>query len=268
MMLSQRSHRIARMGNKRRHADGNWWTRSTGGMVHWLAVAVVVAGVVSISIAYVNSPRNTAPAEATTPAPVEVLPSPTASMEPKVAAFLGDSYSPAMGQAIADYNFAAIMSKRLGWEAIPFGQGGTGYTNPGQAEEGDSVFADRVDAVIAAAPDVVIVQGSTNDRDYDATLKAAGGLLASLRAGLPDATIIAVGPLLTPTLGAAAVEPTRDAVRDAATAAGIPFVDPLQEEWLSGDDSLFVADGIHPSGTGQAEIAKRLTAAVQAIQAS
>lgn len=91
------------------------------------------------------------------------------------------------------------------------------------------------------------MQGSTNDRDYDATFEAANRLLAALRAELPAATIIAVGPLLTPRLGAAAVESTRDAVRDAASAIGLPFEDPLQDVWLAGEESLKVADGIHLS---------------------
>jgi lysophospholipase L1-like esterase len=244
---------------------------STGGMQHWLAVTVVaVLALVTGGVYLSTMSRDTddVAVAAYTPPPA-TTPSPSATPEANpVAAFLGDSFAPAMGQPIADYNYAAILSKRLGWEPVAFGQGGTGYTNPGQADEGDSIFADRVDAIVAASPSVVIVQGSTNDRNYDRTLAAATEVFSRLRGALPDAKIIAVGPLLTPTLGAEAVTPARNAVRDAASKTSVPFIDPLEDKWLSQDRSLFVDDGVHPSGTGQAEIAAQLAKAVQPLLAS
>lgn len=256
------------MGNRRR-GQSLGSRMPIGGWIAIAAMTLVVAACAIAVPAYnarVNGPSDEARAPLAAVTPTQTASS--APAEKPVAAFLGDSFSPAMGQPITEYNYAARLSAQMGWEPLAFGQGGTGYVNPGQADEGDSIFADRVDAIVAASPAVVIVQGSTNDRDYDSTRDAAAEVFTRLRDGLPDAKIIAVGPLLTPTLGADAVTPARDAVRDAASETGVPFIDPLDGKWLDQDRSLFVDDGIHPSGTGQAEIAAQLAKAVQPLLAS
>jgi lysophospholipase L1-like esterase len=238
-------------------------------MPHWAlvaAVTVVLAIAIPTAVNVASAPE---PAEATAPRPV-----PTYSFAPqadesestrKVVAVLGDSFAPAEGQPLADYNFTAVAASQLGWgEVLPFGQGGTGYTNPGQADEGDTVYGDRVERVIAASPDVVIVQGGTNDRDYQSTRDAAGSVFAQLKAGLPQAQIVAMGPLATGTLDEATMTPARDAIRDAAAAEGIEFIDPLDGGWLGRDASLFV-DGVHPNAEGQRQIADLFVRAMRDV---
>jgi hypothetical protein len=47
----------------------------------------------------------------------------------------------------------------------------------------------------------------------------------------------------------------RDAVRDAAVAAGVTFVDPLVEEWFTGGVGLIADDGVSPNDAGHAYLA-------------
>lgn len=229
----------------------------------WQLVGVGTLAVVTAVLVSVALQPAQAPASAQTPRSVSSAPQETAEPPAETArvAMLGDSYSPPMGQAIPDYHFASILAPRLSWEVLSFGLGGTGYTNPGQANEGDDVYLARVPAIIAASPTMVIVQGSVNDGDYETTRDAALEVFAALQAGLPGVPIIAIGPSLTPSLGDS-VTVARDAVRDAASESGVRFIDPIEDEWLVGNPDWFVDDGVHPSGTGQTELARRLQEAL------
>lgn len=256
---------------KKRHPSaGGFWTTEYGGMPMWGVAAslVVILGLGSIALVS-SSQRVQVDYSSPRPNPIfsfhDETPTPTA--EPVTVAILGDSFSPPIGQPVPGYSYAAPLASEFGWRIVPFGQGGTGYTNPGQAAEGDDVFAMRVPAIIAAAPSIVIVQGSTNDSDYDETYAAASAVYAQLRGGLPDAKIIVVGPLVTPALGPDVVGASRDAVRDAATDQGLAFIDPIELGWLGRDATLFVEDGVHPTTEGQAQIAELLRTALTPIVA-
>jgi lysophospholipase L1-like esterase len=181
---------------------------------------------------------------------------PTTAAARKVAV-IGDSYAAPVGVDPKD-NYVGLFSDRLGWEPVSFGQGGTGYTNAGDQSQGKSVFLARVPAVIAAKPDVVIVQGSTNDHGAATeTQAAAQAVYAALRKGLPKATIVAVGPLSPPDSVPAEIAQTRAGLVAATRAAGVKFIDPTAEKWLQPTDGLFV-DGFHPNLKGHQIIAKTL----------
>lgn len=266
-----RSRRIARMGHRgrrrRRSSSDAWWKRQYGGMPTWGLIAAAGAIVAISLVAIPAALQLQRPAEASGPRPVptftfESRGEPSATPRPTVA-FLGDSYSPAQDLPLQDYNFGVIAAKSLGWgEVLPFGRGGTGFTNPGQAEENDDVYATRVPAIIEAKPNIVVIQGGTNDREYDATRQAADELLRDLRDGLPEAQLLVVGPLTTPVLDLDTMAPVRDALRDAASAQDVPFIDPIEENWLELDDSRFV-DGVHPTGEAQQVLADLFTDAAR-----
>ena len=189
-------------------------------------------------------------------------PSPSRTGRP-VAAFLGDSLTGEAGDVVAADDYVAFTARALGWSAVPFGQGGTGYANAGDAA-GEAAYADRVDEVAAAQPDVVVVQGSTNDFvPPDEVRAAAERTFAALHRALPDARVVAVGPLVTPDADPATVERTRDALAEAAAAQDVLLVDPVVGGWLQPTDGLY-ADGYHPNLQGHAELARRLVAALRA----
>ena len=122
-----------------------------------------------------------------------------------------------------------------------------------------------------ADPDLIIVQGSINDRrlpaaGYRAAVDAAWDALSKT---YPRAQIVILGP-------APQVLPVESATaridRDLAAAAaerGWWYISPLQEEWITSDDYLDIIDtgaGNNPPSTaGHRYLAERLAEAVAAL---
>jgi hypothetical protein len=181
---------------------------------------------------------------------------PTAKVGPKFAIY-GDSYVEATGATNNLLGMSVTIARLLGVEMFIAGQGGTGYVATGgggsKAPYTDSA---RIAKLTAAAPDYIIVFGSSND---DATSSATVGTAATsvysqLLAGLPLAKLIVVGP---PSLGnspAAGRLANRTAIQTAALVAsnGLGFVDPLSDAasalWVFGTGSSTA-----PAGNGNAD---------------
>ena len=149
--------------------------------------------------------------------------------------FIGDSYSGGSADVPAASTIDRVASRRLGVRSVSSAQGGTGYITDGRANiASNSVFgsAERVGRIVQAAPDGVAVVGGLNDEGKDLGQFAAAvkKILADLRAGLPDAPIVVVGP--QPSGGARTVGGTfADLVKATADAVascgvdGVAFVD-------------------------------------------
>ncbi|MGY1813417.1 SGNH/GDSL hydrolase family protein [Blastococcus sp. SYSU D00820] len=181
--------------------------------------------------------------------------------ERTVAVFLGDSFTVGFGGE--DGGYVSRTADRLDWTAVAEGQSGTGYVNP-SAVEGQEPYGQRLASVIAEDPDVVVVQGSTNDVSATpaAVQTAARRLYADLEKALPDAQVLVLGPLSPPGVDAAAVRQIRDVLADAAEDAGLPYVDPIAGRWLTPPDGLFV-DGVHPNDRGYTRMAEELARALR-----
>lgn len=145
---------------------------------------------------------------------------------------IGDSFAGGTGatNTVID-GFVRYMADYLGWDDVaPSGLGGGGYL------VGAATFADRIQHdVIAYSPDVVIVTGGFNDyasKTLAQILAAATSLFSTLQTGLPNALIIVAGPFFSggvrdfPATGT--LLDARDAIKSAATAAGLPFIDLLE----------------------------------------
>ncbi|WP_448614612.1 SGNH/GDSL hydrolase family protein [Modestobacter sp. URMC 112] len=185
-----------------------------------------------------------------TPAPTSATPTPDA---PESLAVLGDEYSTGTGADTPDQGFAELLAEGLGLTLAVSAGEGAGYTtgSPGG-------FLDLVPQAVAAQPDVVLVQGGINDRRADRAdiEQSAGATFDAIWESAPDAHIIALGAPFVPDLNAAAIQTTKDAVRAAAVARGIPFIDPA--DWLAVDDATLWADGVHPTSAGHRVLADRL----------
>jgi phospholipase/lecithinase/hemolysin len=65
----------------------------------------------------------------------------------------------------------------------------------------------------------------------------------------------------------------RDAIQSASTVAQVPFIDPLQEKWITGSvrhgtgnaPEYIRADGIHPTGAGSRYLGSRFVSALQRL---
>ena len=181
----------------------------------------------------------------------------------------GDSWT--YGSAASDptLGYAYVVAGMTGWTTIVDGVRGSGYLKPGL--DGPD-FGTRIAALDPQLqPDLVIVQGSINDRrepaaGYRAAVDAAWDALA---ATYPHAQIVILGPApqVIP-VEAATARIDRD-LAGAAAARGWWYLSPLGEHWITPANYADVIDtGLgrdHPSTAGHRYLAERLAAAVEAI---
>ena len=179
------------------------------------------------------------------------------------AVFLGDSYTVGVGTS-GGPTYAERVADRMGWSQVDAAQSGTGYVADGGGG-GNAPFGERVDDVVAAGPDVVVVQGSTNDVLAPAAEvgAAASALYADLAAAVPGADVVVFGPPAAPGVPRTEIEAIRDALAGAAAQAGLLFVDPIAGGWLEPPDGLY-ADVIHPDDEGHAVMADELVEELRA----
>jgi acyl-CoA thioesterase I len=151
-------------------------------------------------------------------------------------AFLGDGYtsgSTSGGQGQA--NYTALLASKDGWKVTTDAVYGSGYSAKPALET-------RLQKVVAAAPQVVVVTAGRADDQSDpaAVGTAATKLYGDLKAKLPQAKVVVIGPMYLGAQVPADVTAARDSIRDAATTAQLPFVDPIAAKWFVGSDQ----DGI------------------------
>jgi hypothetical protein len=184
---------------------------------------------------------------------------------PRVLIF-GDSWVYGSAAIVPTEGFAYVLGANEGWDTVVDGIRGSGYLKPGQ--DGGS-YGERIAALDPGLhPDLVIVEGSINDRrlpakGYRDAVTAAWDALASL---YPDARIVILGP--SPQV--LPVEPATARIdgdlRDLAALRGWWYISPLEENWITTDNYLAVIDtGLgryHPSTDGHAYLADRLGAAL------
>ena len=115
--------------------------------------------------------------------------------------------------------YAVLPGEQLGWDYRVLGVGGSGYT----ARRCGHTFDKRIDRAVDG-PDVVVVQGSLNERTVSRSSLAAAALatLGQLRSAVdPETAVLVVGASYTPGTGPAAIDWINDAIggRRAARAA-------------------------------------------------
>ncbi|MDI6942523.1 SGNH/GDSL hydrolase family protein [Microbacterium barkeri] len=191
--------------------------------------------------------------------------------DPTVLVF-GDSWTYGSAATTPTGGYAYRFGELEGWETVVDGVRGSGYLKPGI--DGPA-FGERIAALDPALdPDLVIVQGSINDRRQDLSryagaVNAAWDALAEL---YPDAAIVILGP-------APHILPVEDTTAELdrrlsalATDRGWPYISPVQDEWITAADYLRLIDtsergARHPSDAGHAHLAERLVAAIAEITA-
>lgn len=167
-------------------------------------------------------------------------PAPAVPTAPPSVAFVGDGWTsgaPAGGQGGA--NYTAILAGRDGWRVTNRAVYGSGYV-------AGATLAAQLPPVVDAKPQLVVVTAgrADSDADPDAVRAAAAGLYRDLRTRLPQAKIVVIGPIWVGGDAPRRMTEVRDAIRDSATAATLPFVDPIADRWFNGTD----ADGVTPDG--------------------
>jgi hypothetical protein len=167
----------------------------------------------------------------------------------------GDGY--AAGNELGGLGSAgwpALLAERTGADLVLHAAPRAGYLAVGTTGQN---FLDLVRAAPVPDAAVTLVVGSRNDMNQDVTRirQNAAETISSIRSQAPDTTVVIVGPVWPDGNAPASVLAVRDAVRDAAVAAGVTFVDPLVEGWFIGGVGLIASDGVSPNDAGHAYLA-------------
>jgi lysophospholipase L1-like esterase len=181
-----------------------------------------------------------------------------------LVAFLGDSWTAGVG-ATDRRGYVVRTAERLGWGYANLGVGGSGYSVPGPHH---SLFAQRIPQLVALRPDVVVVQGSLNERHSTPGRlgPAAEATLTQLTAALPPGTpVLVVGACYNPGTADPTIDWINREVSRAATEAGLPFVDPAAAGWLDPRDPGLWSDTIHPDDRGHQRLADALAPLLQDV---
>ncbi|MGI5186791.1 SGNH/GDSL hydrolase family protein [Promicromonospora sp. CA-289599] len=244
-----------------------------------IAVSVVAAFVVAVLVGMVlgaggiavggtgwssaPAPRSAPSVWAESPSP-SPSPSPVVEQEP-VVLFVGDSYTVGQGTTSPELRWSTRVSEEMGWEELNVAVGGTGFVKGNSKRDN---YPTQLRSVPWDSVDIVVIAGGQND--FKALRKDAGRVfdavadtyaLAALR--FPEAEIVAVGPSTPRAIGLEA-RALDSAVRAAAAANGATYVSLLDPNIVQG--GLVHADGVHTTDMGNARIAERVLATLQADQ--
>lgn len=201
---------------------------------------------------------------------VTVAPAPLALPENSRVLVFGDSWVYGSAAAVPTLGFAYVISEDRGWDAVIDGVRGSGYLRPGI--DGGS-YGERIAALDPALdPDLVIVEGSINDRRLPAKgyRDAVDSAWDRLEALYPEARIVILGP-------APQVLPVESAtaridadLAELAAQRGWWYISPIADEWITDANHGSVIDTSevgrdHPSTEGHAYLAERLAQALDAL---
>jgi lysophospholipase L1-like esterase len=180
-----------------------------------------------------------------------------AASEPLVV-YIGNSFTGGSAEdSGVDARFPHLVSVAVRARGMTITADASGYVTRGAnlLDYGDLAADVPADAA------VVVFLGSDDDATASRPqiMGAARSAWRTVHERAPRARVLVVG---TPWVSADPPEGilrSRDAVRDAAKAVGLPFVDPLADRWWVGDvDGAVGADGLHPTDLGHLEMATEL----------
>ncbi|MGI6879575.1 SGNH/GDSL hydrolase family protein [Microbacterium sp. gxy059] len=172
----------------------------------------------------------------------------------------GDSWTVGLASTNEQGGYAYLTGRILGWETTVAGESGSGYLRPGRD---GGVYAPRIAALDPAlSPDVVVLQGSINDRlvDLSGYDDAVAQAWSAMQTRFPDADLVILGPaphVLPVGDDTALIDQRLDAL---AEARSLPYISPVQEGWITESNYDAVIDasktgGRHPSDDGHAYLA-------------
>lgn len=229
----------------------SWWALIVGGVCGAVVASLVLLFTTGAGDRAVRSAAAQRPAAPTT----------AAEDRPSVV-FIGDSWTEGSG-AVALRGYAVRTAEQLHWNYLVLGVGGSGYDVAGRG----STFAQRIDRAVSVHPDVIVVQGSLNERNStpQALRPAAIETLERLRSAADPATrVVVLGASYVPGTPRATIDWINDAVRAAAAQAGLPFIDVAGQDWTDPLQPGIWADPNHPNDVGHQMIADRLVPVLRA----
>jgi lysophospholipase L1-like esterase len=191
-----------------------------------------------------------------------------------VVAIVGDSYMAGADPADPGSGMAGQVAEDLGMNLANFAFGGTGYLRGGPTN--DYAYGAQATLALKSKADLYIVDGGANDfldiytdgsKDLDDLAVAAREVYTELKDGAGKAEVVVVGPIWPAVPADPGILEMRDVLKQEADAAGLAFIDPIAEQWLTADnlDELIGADDIHPSVSGNSYFAEHIADAIDAL---
>ena len=225
-----------------------------------LATAVISAAVLATALTGCAAAGQAAPptagiAAADRPGTAAKTPAPV------TAVAIGDSI--AIGNGVpADDAWPLLVADHFDWTLSDFAESAAGFTVEGLNTH---TFDDQVSAAIRVHPDVVLIGGTRNDLFAPtSTLEAAAtAALERLRAALPHARIIGIGPLWGSDPAPAQIAVIDNTVKAAVLGVGGSWVEVGQP--FAGRPDLVQKDRIHPTVTGQRMLAEGISNRIRAL---
>ena len=235
-------------------------TPTVGGMLVFSGLAILsIAAIVLAAITLTPDDSEAAPGTHSTIRIPDVVD----------AVFIGDSYTQGVGASGPESRWVTLVSGREGWEPHNLGRTGTGYLAVGAPSECGHLrclnYVKMVPLVVAAKPNFVFVSGGQSDfetflKDPGSVITAIDATYTSLRAGLPDTPIYAIGPSTTGTVTKEILE-FDTAVRSAAARVGATYVSLLQPNVIK--PTFIAADRAYVNDAGFAAIAARVEESIK-----
>jgi lysophospholipase L1-like esterase len=197
---------------------------------------------------------------------VAIAPAPLALPEHPTVLVFGDSWTYGSAANVPTEGYAYVLAELLDGETIVDGVRGSGYLKPGI--DGPA-FGERIAALDPALdPDLVILQGSINDREQGAAgyRDAVNAAWDAMAAKYPAATIVILGPApheLPVGAGTARIDAD---LAELAAARGWWYISPVAQNWITDQNYLSVIDvevgRKHPSTDGHRYLAEKVAAAL------
>lgn len=236
---------------------GRWASANFAGPAATIVLGLVALGMILAAVS--AQPQSVAVAE-------KSWPTVAARSDPPVAVFIGDSYSVGVGATENSKRWTTLLSAAEGWQEVNIARGGTGYlTTAGLAGCGRQFcgnYQASVKEAIENRPDIAVVAGGQNDQLQDPVAErgAIAKVYQTLRAGLPDAQIIAVGPSSPDAKPGRNIVAIDADVEAAAREAGALYVSLLNPPVVQ--SNMVLADKTHVDNAGHAAIEQRVAAAI------
>jgi lysophospholipase L1-like esterase len=132
---------------------------------------------------------------------------------------------------------------------------GSGYV---QGASGGATFEQLAEGA-GEDYDLVVFAGSRHDTAAAPEVQAAArAAFVAAREASPDASLLVIGPVWADGEPPGYILTNRDATRAAAASLGVPFIDPVAEEWLADEPAALAPDGDHPTDEGHRKLADRV----------
>lgn len=256
--------------SSRDHGGQGWEGQGAVGRLVSSALSLAWALVVLTFLSGCGSP---AESKANADAPTKAAGKATARAKAPVVMVLGDSYSAGFRGVPAEQTYVADAARRLRWQVIIAGHERTGFVAPGRINKTFGVLFDE-ELAWRPVPDMIVVSGGHNDwpHAFEQVKNAARQLLTKIKKRWPATTVVLMGPLWGGDPPPSGLQ-VRDALADAAGELRVPFIDPLAEQWITGDIRSGIGnapvyirdDGTHPTPVGNRYFADRFIAGLHKL---